>query len=302
MTKINNTFRISFPFCFFLLVVFLGVVRAEERNPKAVNAHLAELYRESIQLFQLSAFQEAADKIKDIMDILQDNKRAASWRRSHHLKPVQEDLPLILAVIEERIPGNKDADTASSQTLTAHPVSNWDVEEQVEKEKEKRIQGQKMLKAQDAKVRGEVKKKYVAQRQEKLAERSSLVKAQEQNTTLVKNEKKQRQEKPSVVIKQKRAGIPPLAKIRMSTSRGASPLTVHFYSNKCYSWQGKIVSYEWDFGDSFKSREPNPVHTFWNRYKVIPLTYAVKLTVRNDHGAEASAVATVTVESELPPS
>ncbi|GAA0063975.1 collagenase [Clostridium sp. CTA-1] len=57
---------------------------------------------------------------------------------------------------------------------------------------------------------------------------------------------------------------------------------------------GKIVSYNWDFGDNTTSTEKNPVHIYKN-----PGTYTVKLTVTDDKGLKAEKTSSITINKVL---
>ena len=66
-------------------------------------------------------------------------------------------------------------------------------------------------------------------------------------------------------------------------AKGLSPLRVNFYGDKSRSPQGRIISYEWDFGDGDTSTKKNPRNVYWSttfgsRY------FTVTLTVRDAQG------------------
>ena len=58
---------------------------------------------------------------------------------------------------------------------------------------------------------------------------------------------------------------------------------------------GRIVSYQWDFGDGASSSEPNPKHVY-----AAPGSYRVTLTVTDDDGATASARTLSSVAEDKP--
>ncbi|AWZ49085.1 collagenase [Clostridiaceae bacterium 14S0207] len=74
---------------------------------------------------------------------------------------------------------------------------------------------------------------------------------------------------------------------------------IRFSSEGSQDVDGKIVKYEWDFGDGSKSSEANPRHI----YKEVG-EYTIKLKVTDDKGESSTAVSTVTVkdisENNLP--
>lgn len=87
---------------------------------------------------------------------------------------------------------------------------------------------------------------------------------------------------------------PPVAVIIATPSKGYSPLKVNFSGQKSYSKSGKIVSYEWDFGDGDTSAKKNPQNTYWST------TYGTRkfiatLTVKDDKGLTSTAT-TTTIE------
>jgi len=77
----------------------------------------------------------------------------------------------------------------------------------------------------------------------------------------------------------------PIAMASADPASGPGPLEVHFSSAGSVDPDGSIVSYHWNFGDSSyppNQNDPNPVHTY---LQTGPLTYAVTLQVRDNHGA-----------------
>ncbi|MBU0577163.1 PKD domain-containing protein [Patescibacteria group bacterium] len=74
---------------------------------------------------------------------------------------------------------------------------------------------------------------------------------------------------------------------------GAIPLQIRFDGSESESVKGKIVSYEWDFGDGGDLQAGKSVSHIFND----PGTYTVTLTVTEDSGKTASS--TVTVEAEV---
>ena len=99
---------------------------------------------------------------------------------------------------------------------------------------------------------------------------------------------------------------PPVAAFTASTTSGPATLTVAFFDASASSGDGKIVSYNWDFGDGRKeelfsyNNEPQPP---LNHYYSVPGTYVVTLTVKDDKGQvsePARQVITVTVPNKGP--
>nr|4U6T_A Chain A, ColH protein [Hathewaya histolytica]4U6T_B Chain B, ColH protein [Hathewaya histolytica]4U6T_C Chain C, ColH protein [Hathewaya histolytica]4U6T_D Chain D, ColH protein [Hathewaya histolytica] len=80
----------------------------------------------------------------------------------------------------------------------------------------------------------------------------------------------------------------PYGKIN-GTYKGTEKEKIKFSSEGSFDPDGKIVSYEWDFGDGNKSNEENPEHS----YDKVG-TYTVKLKVTDDKGE--SSVSTTTAE------
>jgi len=87
----------------------------------------------------------------------------------------------------------------------------------------------------------------------------------------------------------------PQGQVRMPTAviiakpiKGKSPLLVQFNAAKSSSPNGRIVSYEWDFGDGDRSTKKNPINTYWST------TYGARkftatLTVKDVKGISAQA-------------
>ena len=69
-----------------------------------------------------------------------------------------------------------------------------------------------------------------------------------------------------------------------------APLAVQFGASASFDADGKISSYEWDFGDGTTGSGVRPVHTYYN-----PGEYPVTLHVFDDRGGEGVANLTVSV-------
>ncbi|MBN2831459.1 MAG: PKD domain-containing protein [Candidatus Omnitrophica bacterium] len=106
---------------------------------------------------------------------------------------------------------------------------------------------------------------------------------------VLKEEVKPKETKPSPVV------LPsPQAVIIAKPQNGPSPLKVNFCGTKSKSPNGRIISYEWDFGDGDKSNKPNPTNTYWST------TYGIReftatLTITDNKGMSSSASTTIQV-------
>ena len=81
----------------------------------------------------------------------------------------------------------------------------------------------------------------------------------------------------------------PWAKIDAAT-KGETNVKIAFYGDKSIDFDGKIVSYNWDFGDGTTSNEQNPAHVYKKQG-----TYTVTLRVTDDKGAVGEKKVTVDV-------
>ena len=86
---------------------------------------------------------------------------------------------------------------------------------------------------------------------------------------------------------------PPVAVIIAQPLKGYSPLKVNFSGQKSYSKTGKIVAYDWNFGDGDNSTQKNPVNTYWST-TFGSRNFTATLTVRDDVGN--TSVASTTIE------
>ncbi len=84
------------------------------------------------------------------------------------------------------------------------------------------------------------------------------------------------------------------AAIIAKPAKGYSPLKVNFSGNKSYSKPGKIVSYDWDFGDGDTSTKKNPENTYWST-TYGPRSFIATLTVRDEAGNRSSSSAIIEV-------
>lgn len=88
----------------------------------------------------------------------------------------------------------------------------------------------------------------------------------------------------------------PVAVITARPIKGYSPLTVKFSGQKSYSKNGKIVAYNWDFGDGDTSTKKNPENTYWST-TYGPRSFSVTLTVIDATGATSSATSIIEVST-----
>lgn len=83
--------------------------------------------------------------------------------------------------------------------------------------------------------------------------------------------------------------LPPTVVVSADVTRGVAPLTVRFDSSAS-SDDGVIVSRLWDFGDGSTSQNIAPTHDFTGTGQ-----FAVKLTITDDVGAQASRTINISV-------
>jgi len=86
----------------------------------------------------------------------------------------------------------------------------------------------------------------------------------------------------------------PVAVIISRPTKGFSPLRVDFYGTKSYSPNGRIVSYDWDFGDGDTSNKPKASNTYWSTTYGVR-NFIVTLTVKDVKGATATATQVIEV-------
>ena len=86
----------------------------------------------------------------------------------------------------------------------------------------------------------------------------------------------------------------PVAIIIAKPIKGFSPLRVRFYGCKSHVKGGKIVSYNWDFGDGDTSTQINPANIYYSG-SFDPQYLKATLTVSDDKGNTSEATATVEV-------
>ncbi|MDD5692512.1 MAG: PKD domain-containing protein [Candidatus Omnitrophica bacterium] len=89
---------------------------------------------------------------------------------------------------------------------------------------------------------------------------------------------------------------PPVAVIIARPAKGFSPLKVNFSGQKSYSKSGRIVSYDWDFGDGDTSAKKNPENTYWST-TYGTRSFTATLTVRDEAGNSSSASTVIEVST-----
>ncbi|HKK76029.1 MAG TPA: PQQ-dependent sugar dehydrogenase [Saprospiraceae bacterium] len=92
---------------------------------------------------------------------------------------------------------------------------------------------------------------------------------------------------------------PPQAVIEADRSFGAGPLTVKFDASSSSDSNLPITQYFWDFGDGTSSTEISPSHTF-QASGPAPEGFAVRLTVTDSLGAEASTETVISLNNTPP--
>jgi len=80
---------------------------------------------------------------------------------------------------------------------------------------------------------------------------------------------------------------PPVAVIVAKPAKGNSPLKVNFSGQKSYSKSGKIVAYDWDFGDGDTSTKKNPENTYWST-TFGSRNFTATLSVRDEAGSTST--------------
>ena len=88
----------------------------------------------------------------------------------------------------------------------------------------------------------------------------------------------------------------PVAVIVAKPVKGYSPLIVKFSGQKSYSKSGKIIAYDWNFGDGDTSTKKNPENTYWST-TFGPRNFTVTLTVKDDAGFVSSTTAIIEVST-----
>lgn len=87
---------------------------------------------------------------------------------------------------------------------------------------------------------------------------------------------------PVLVEKSNTENTPPRAFITASSYRGKAPLTVTFFANQSSDADGKIVSYNWNFGDGTTATGETVKHTFTSA-----ANFNVTLVVKDNDGASS---------------
>ncbi|MGI6656354.1 MAG: PKD domain-containing protein [Desulfobulbus sp.] len=82
----------------------------------------------------------------------------------------------------------------------------------------------------------------------------------------------------------------PTARINVTPNSGTAPLTVTFDASGSTDSDGSIAAYTWNFGDGSTATGPKVTHTY-----TTAASFTATLQVKDNLGAEGSAVATITV-------
>jgi hypothetical protein len=144
-------------------------------------------------------------------------------------------------------------------------------EEKPSEEKPKKSLWQKMFKKKEKPVKPEA---------EEVSEEKP---AEEKPKVSLWQKMFKKKEKPAKAPMQRVPGEPPVAVIVAKPAKGYSPLKVHFSASRSHAIKGKIISYEWDFGDGDKSKRPSTFNTFYSG-SFDPRPFTVTLTIQDDKG------------------
>ncbi len=175
----------------------------------------------------------------------------------------------------------------------------------LEEEKELRQEG--YIQELKEKLRGYIEQRDMSQEEPRLPATAKEIEPNQEVVaqTLAHIEKKVAEKKPKPGLKKsKNAGISvsgkkelisqPVAVIIAKPINGLSPLTVRFYGYKSQAKGGKIVSYDWDFGDGDASTKINPTNIYYSG-SFQPQYFDVTLTVKDDKGNSVQATTTIEV-------
>jgi PKD repeat protein len=88
---------------------------------------------------------------------------------------------------------------------------------------------------------------------------------------------------------------PPVADARADRTSGSDPLTVNFDGSQSKDPDGRIVSYQWNFGDGYSEKTAIASHQYRN-----PQSYTAVLTVTDDKGMTDTDEIVITVGNEPP--
>ena len=82
---------------------------------------------------------------------------------------------------------------------------------------------------------------------------------------------------------------PPVASFTATPTSGSAPLTVIFDAGDSYDPDGKVIDYQWNFGDTRTGTGKHQTHRYTK-----PGTYTAELTVYDNNGAADSTSCTIT--------
>lgn len=90
--------------------------------------------------------------------------------------------------------------------------------------------------------------------------------------------------------------VPPVAVITAKPEKGFSPLLVKFSAQKSSSKNGKIIAYNWDFGDGDTSTKKNAENIYYSTTYGLR-NFTVTLTVKDSAGATSSTTSIIEVST-----
>lgn len=88
----------------------------------------------------------------------------------------------------------------------------------------------------------------------------------------------------------------PVAVITAKPAKGFSPLRVVFSGQKSSSQNGKIVTYDWDFGDGDTSTKKNPENIYYSTTYGVR-NFTVTLTIKDAAGVTSSTTSVIEVST-----
>jgi DNA polymerase III gamma/tau subunit len=229
------------------------------------------------------------------------------------VKPVQKQAEVIIegkiTKPEEKTPAAEVTQPAQEEAKTEEAAAQAQSKEEKMAEELARQEEEKAQALQEEAVRPQEKPakvsmwqkmKNIFKHKEKPAKTEEVVQEEPEEKPVkvsmwqkMKNAFKPK-EKPAAAPAQMIPGEPPVAIIVARPVKGYSPLKVHFSASRSRAAKGKIVSYEWDFGDQDKSKKPSAINTFYSG-TFEPKQFTVTLTVQDDRGNVGIATTNIEV-------
>lgn len=197
----------------------------------------------------------------------------------------------------------------SQETVSAVPEQETKAPEAATLEKQPLVENKTELpkapEKEEVAPKQEVKPSQAAQAEkEEKAESKIEPTAEKQEAVETKTEAPKPDEKPAIVEEKNEEAKPkeeikpetpsPVAVIIARPIKGFSPLKVDFYGTKSHSPNGRIVSYDWDFGDGDTSNKPRASNTYWSS-TYGARNFTVTLTVKDVKGTTATTTQTIEV-------